>query len=84
VSKENATSQRVRGFKKGPAAMVDKNLTCSWCKRSEDDVKYLIAGPGIAICDGCVADLSAILAEERSDWRDAQIERLSKLGQSKN
>jgi ATP-dependent Clp protease ATP-binding subunit ClpX len=63
--------------------MADENLSCSWCQRSKDDVKHLLAGPGIAVCDECLGELSAILAEENSDWRDAQIERLSKLGQPK-
>jgi hypothetical protein len=40
----------------------------------------LLAGPGIAICDECLGDLSVILAEQHSDWREAQIARLSKLG----
>ncbi len=28
---------------------------CSFCKRSADEVETLIAGPGVYICDGCVA-----------------------------
>jgi len=31
-------------------------------------------------CDGCVAELMAIIAEDHHDWRDAQIQRLSKIG----
>jgi hypothetical protein len=30
-------------------------LNCSFCGRSKDDVAKLIAGPGIYICDQCVA-----------------------------
>ena len=63
--------------------MADKTLSCSWCQRSQDDVKHLLAGPGIAVCDECLGELSAILAERHSEWREVQIERLSKLGQSK-
>jgi ATP-dependent protease Clp ATPase subunit len=60
--------------------MPDKELICSFCSQSEDDVKVLVAGPGISICDGCVAELMVIIAEDHPDWRDAQIERLSKVG----
>jgi ATP-dependent protease Clp ATPase subunit len=51
-----------------------------FCQRSKNEVTHLIAGPGIAICDECLGDLSVILAEQHSDWREAQIARLSKLG----
>lgn len=30
-------------------------LACSFCGRSQDAVRKLIAGPGVYICDGCVA-----------------------------
>jgi ATP-dependent protease Clp ATPase subunit len=60
--------------------MPDKKLFCSFCSRSQDDVKVLVAGPDISVCDGCVADLMAIIAEDHHDWRDAQIQRLSKIG----
>jgi ATP-dependent protease Clp ATPase subunit len=63
--------------------MADRNLFCSWCQRSKDDAKHLLAGPGVAVCEECLGELSAILAERHSDWRDAQIQRLSKLRQSK-
>jgi hypothetical protein len=61
---------------------IEENLSCAFCRRAKDDVKHLLAGPGVAVCDECLGDLSAILAEQHSDWRDAQIERLSKLGHS--
>ncbi len=31
------------------------DLSCSFCGRSKDVVAKLIAGPGVYICDGCVA-----------------------------
>ena len=60
--------------------MADNDPCCGWCQRSGGAVKHLLAGPGIAICDECLSDLSAILVEQHSDWRDAQIARLSKSG----
>ena len=38
-----------------PAPAPPGNLACSFCKKSQRDVKKLIAGPEIYICDECVA-----------------------------
>jgi ATP-dependent protease Clp ATPase subunit len=39
----------------GEAGWVDGDLlTCSFCGRSQQQVKKLIAGPGVYICHGCV------------------------------
>lgn len=32
----------------------EPTLRCSFCKRSQDDVRKLIAGPTVFICDDCV------------------------------
>lgn len=37
------------------------NLFCSFCRRDEDAVDKLIAGPGIHICDACVELCNRIL-----------------------
>jgi ATP-dependent Clp protease ATP-binding subunit ClpX len=62
--------------------VADKKLFCSFCQRSQDDVKHLIAGPDVAVCDECLGELSAILADKDPEWRSSQIERLSKLPNS--
>jgi ATP-dependent protease Clp ATPase subunit len=62
--------------------MSESQLSCSFCRRSQDQVKVLLAGPGLSICEACVSELMAIIAEDHADWRDAQIERLSKIGKS--
>jgi ATP-dependent protease Clp ATPase subunit len=38
-------------------------LTCSFCGKSQKQVKKLIAGPGAYICDGCVSRAHAVIAE---------------------
>jgi ATP-dependent Clp protease ATP-binding subunit ClpX len=40
-------------------------LLCSFCGKSQTHVEKLIAGPGVYICDGCVALCAEIIAEER-------------------
>jgi len=39
-------------------------LRCSFCGRTQDEVRKLIAGPGVYICDECVALCEDILAED--------------------
>ena len=44
-------------------------LFCSFCGKSQHDVKKLIAGPAVMICDECVALCSKIIADEATDKR---------------
>ncbi|WP_275935335.1 ClpX C4-type zinc finger protein, partial [Oenococcus oeni] len=34
---------------------IQPTLACSFCGKRQDQVKKLIAGPGVYICDECVA-----------------------------
>jgi hypothetical protein len=55
-------------------------LCCSFCKRSEDEAAQLVvASPEQAICEECVGLLVSIIAEKNKEWRDRQIEALTKL-----
>jgi ATP-dependent Clp protease ATP-binding subunit ClpX len=47
------------------------NLTCSFCGKSQKEVKKLIAGPGVYICDECIGLCNDIIAEEQ----DQEIQR---------
>jgi len=40
------------------------NLQCSFCGKSQDDVRKLVAGPSVYICDECVELCNDILTEE--------------------
>jgi ATP-dependent Clp protease ATP-binding subunit ClpX len=40
------------------------NLCCSFCGKSQKEVKKLIAGPTVYICDECIALCNDIIAEE--------------------
>lgn len=48
------------------AGKVDdrKQLRCSFCNKSQDQVRKLIAGPGVYICDECIEICSEIIEEE--------------------
>lgn len=41
-----------------------KQLKCSFCGKNQDQVKRLIAGPGVYICDECIDLCSEIIADE--------------------
>jgi len=43
---------------------TQENLTCSFCGKSQDEVKKLIAGPAVYICDECIELCNDIIAEE--------------------
>ena len=48
----------------------EKDLTCSFCGKSQKDVRKLIAGPSVYICDECVELCNDIITEEyeREDY----------------
>ena len=41
-----------------------KQLKCSFCGKSQDQVRRLIAGPGVYICDECIELCSEIIVDE--------------------
>ena len=49
--------------------MADKHNTpeCSFCGKNEKEVKRLIAGPGVFICDECVGLCDALLGHQSED-----------------
>ena len=48
-------------------AKFDAHLKCSFCGKSQDQVRKLIAGPGVYICDECIDLCNEILEEELLD-----------------
>ena len=52
----------------------DNRLKCSFCGKSQDQVKKLIAGPEVYICDECVDLCNQILDEEFFENKDKETE----------
>jgi ATP-dependent Clp protease ATP-binding subunit ClpX len=48
----------------------NNELLCSFCGKSQDEVKKLIAGPSVFICDECIQLCNEIIAEEYSREED--------------
>jgi ATP-dependent Clp protease ATP-binding subunit ClpX len=53
-------------------------LKCSFCGKSQKQVKKLIAGPGVYICDECIDLCNEIIEEELSETSELHFEELPK------
>jgi ATP-dependent Clp protease ATP-binding subunit ClpX len=53
-------------------------LKCSFCGKSQKQVKKLIAGPGVYICDECVDLCNEIIDEDASETSELKFEDLPK------
>ena len=51
-------------------------LKCSFCGKSQKQVKKLIAGPGVYICDECIDLCNEIIEEELADTSDISLGEL--------
>lgn len=51
-------------------------LKCSFCGKSQKQVKKLIAGPGVYICDECIDLCNEIIEEELADTSDVSLGEL--------
>ncbi|MGE5472641.1 MAG: ATP-dependent Clp protease ATP-binding subunit ClpX [Ignavibacteriales bacterium] len=47
-----------------------KQLKCSFCGKTQEQVKRLVAGPGVYICDECIELCSEIIEEEFEETRE--------------
>lgn len=55
-----------------------RQLQCSFCGKSQDQVKRLIAGPNVYICDECVALCNEIISEEIQESQNIDLSSLPK------
>ncbi len=53
-------------------------LKCSFCGKSQKQVKKLIAGPGVYICDECIDLCNEIIEEELHESSDVHFDELPK------
>ncbi|AYF54275.1 ATP-dependent Clp protease ATP-binding subunit ClpX [Clostridium botulinum C] len=60
-----------------------KQLKCSFCGKSQEQVKRLIAGPGVYICDECIDLCSEIIADEFEENTQVDISSLPKPSEIK-
>ncbi|MCE5284870.1 MAG: ATP-dependent Clp protease ATP-binding subunit ClpX [Pelosinus sp.] len=53
-------------------------LKCSFCGKLQEQVKKLVAGPGVYICDECIELCNEIIEEELSDDIDVELRDIPK------
>ncbi|MDI3548046.1 MAG: ATP-dependent Clp protease ATP-binding subunit ClpX [Halanaerobiales bacterium] len=53
-------------------------LKCSFCGKSQDQVRKLVAGPGVYICDECIELCNEIIEEELSDDIEFSLKNIPK------
>jgi ATP-dependent Clp protease ATP-binding subunit ClpX len=58
-------------------------LRCSFCGKSQEEVKKLIAGPTVYICDECINLCNEIMVEESTQERGDEFQRLLKPSEIK-
>ncbi|GAB3544503.1 ATP-dependent Clp protease ATP-binding subunit ClpX [Actinopolyspora lacussalsi] len=56
-------------------------LKCSFCGKSQKQVKKLIAGPGVYICDECIDLCNEIIEEELAESGEVKLDELPKPGE---
>ena len=61
------------GEKKG-----DKLLYRSFCGKSQHEVRKLIAGPSVFVCDECVELCNEIIREEAEDAGEAEASEIGR------
>lgn len=61
----------------------DSHLKCSFCGKSQEQVRKLIAGPGVYICDECVELCNEILDEELIDESSPNVSSTSSATETK-
>ena len=62
----------------------EKQLRCSFCGKPQDQVRRLIAGPNVYICDECIELCQEIIDEEFEDSFEYDIEELPKPAKIKD
>lgn len=62
----------------------EKQLKCSFCGKSQDQVRRLIAGPNVYICDECIHLCQEIIDEEFEENFDVELKDLPKPVEMKN
>ncbi|MBV1819404.1 ATP-dependent Clp protease ATP-binding subunit ClpX [Bacteroidales bacterium MSK.15.36] len=61
-----------------------KQLKCSFCGKRQDQVKRLVAGPGVYICDECIELCSEIITDELEEDINTDMGSLPKPSEIKS
>jgi len=62
----------------------NSSLRCSFCSKSQGEVRKLIAGPNVYICDECIEICTDIIAEERDLEERSDLQEVPKPAEIKD
>ena len=68
---------QIRGLY-GKKSTTTGNYRCSFCGKSQEEVKKLIAGPSVYICDECIELCNEIMVEEWAQEKGEDFQHLLK------
>ena len=57
----------------------DKNIRCSFCGKRPEQVKRILSGPNVFICDECVALCNTLLQEDMYPAHESSVPMMDKL-----
>ena len=47
---------------------IEKDIRCSFCGKTQDEVMRLVEGPGVYICDGCIDFCASLLFDDENSY----------------
>ena len=65
--KNTVTVEVPNGYSVSMSKIGEHKAKCSFCGKESSELKYLIAGPGVNICDECIVLCNDILKSYESD-----------------
>ena len=57
---------------------IDKQVKCSFCGKTQEQVRRLVAGPNVYICDECIELCNEIVEDEMECFKEPEFIELSK------
>ncbi|QSX06901.1 ATP-dependent Clp protease ATP-binding subunit ClpX [Sedimentibacter sp. zth1] len=57
---------------------IDKQVKCSFCGKTQEQVRRLVAGPNVYICDECIELCNEIVDDEADCFQEQEFVELSK------
>ena len=74
AAERRAGADRARSSTDGPASAPQRTLYCSFCGKSQHDVRTLVAGPAVFICDACIDVCTGFVVDPLHDEEIARLQ----------
>lgn len=49
---------------------IEKEIRCSFCGKTQEEVTRLVEGPGVYICDGCIDFCASLLFDDENAYKE--------------